>query len=162
MNQTGWNPSISQFIHVKIILLKMVPDWNPFFFKSTGFISSTFPIQPDFSQNQPATITLNTGSPRTLLQICCGTNFVEKPFWWCVRGVRSNEAKCKVECWIGFLNKNCSWVASLGTESTRIYIYICICIWFFFSTNACGTESTYTIGAFKNKVKNRDPHEKTF
>jgi hypothetical protein len=28
--------------------------------------SSTFPIQPDFSQNQPATITLNTGSPRTL------------------------------------------------------------------------------------------------
>ena len=67
MNQTGWNPSISQFIHVKIILLKMVPDWNPFFFKSTGFISSTFPIQPDFSQNQPAAITLNTGSPRTLM-----------------------------------------------------------------------------------------------
>jgi hypothetical protein len=37
-----------------------------FFCKSTGFTSSTFPIQPDFSQNQPATITLNTGSPRTL------------------------------------------------------------------------------------------------
>jgi hypothetical protein len=35
-------------------------------FKSTGFTSSTFPIQPDFSQNQPATIALNTGSPRTL------------------------------------------------------------------------------------------------
>ena len=31
-----------------------------------GFTSSTFPIQPDFSQNQPAAITLNTGSPRTL------------------------------------------------------------------------------------------------
>jgi hypothetical protein len=36
------------------------------FFLSTGFTSSTFSIQPDFSQNQPATITLNTGSPRTL------------------------------------------------------------------------------------------------
>jgi hypothetical protein len=37
-----------------------------FFFKNTGFTSSTFPIQPDFSQNQPATITLNTVSPWTL------------------------------------------------------------------------------------------------
>ena len=37
----------------------MVAGWNPFFFKSTGFTSSTFPIQP-------AAITLNTGSPRTL------------------------------------------------------------------------------------------------
>jgi hypothetical protein len=35
-------------------------------FKSIGFTSSTFPIQPDFSQNQPAAITLNTGSPWTL------------------------------------------------------------------------------------------------
>ena len=31
------------------------------FFKSIGFTSSTFPIQPDFSQNQPAAITLNAG-----------------------------------------------------------------------------------------------------
>ena len=37
--------------------------------KSAGFTSSTFPIQPDFSQNQLATITLNTGSPRTLHDI---------------------------------------------------------------------------------------------
>jgi hypothetical protein len=37
-----------------------------FWVKSTGFTSSTFPIQPDFSQNQPVAITLNTGSPRTL------------------------------------------------------------------------------------------------
>jgi hypothetical protein len=37
-----------------------------FIFKSTGLTPSTFPIQPDFSQNQPAAITLNTGSPRTL------------------------------------------------------------------------------------------------
>ena len=39
-----------------------------FIFKSTGFTSSTFPIQSDFSQNQPAAITLNTGYPRTLLE----------------------------------------------------------------------------------------------
>jgi hypothetical protein len=39
-----------------------------FFFLNAGFTSSTFSIQPDFSQNQPATITLNTGSPRTLQQ----------------------------------------------------------------------------------------------
>jgi hypothetical protein len=38
------------------------------FFKDTGFTSSTFSIQPDFSQNQLAVITLNTGSPRTLLE----------------------------------------------------------------------------------------------
>jgi hypothetical protein len=37
------------------------------FLKSTGFPSSTFPIQPGFSQNQPAVITLNTGSRWTLL-----------------------------------------------------------------------------------------------
>ena len=42
----------------EILLLKMVANWNPFFKKSTGFTSSTFPIQPDFSQNQPAVITL--------------------------------------------------------------------------------------------------------
>jgi hypothetical protein len=38
-----------------------------FIFKSTGFKSSTFPIQPDFPQNQPAAITLDTGSPRSLM-----------------------------------------------------------------------------------------------
>jgi hypothetical protein len=36
------------------------------FKKNTGFTVSTFPIQLDFSQNQPATTTLNTGSSRTL------------------------------------------------------------------------------------------------
>jgi hypothetical protein len=41
-----------------------------FIFLSTGFTSSTFPIPPDFSQNQPATITLNPGSPRTLFFTC--------------------------------------------------------------------------------------------
>jgi hypothetical protein len=45
---------------------KWLPVEIRFLFKSTGFTSSTFPIQPDFSQNQPATITLKTGSPRTL------------------------------------------------------------------------------------------------
>jgi hypothetical protein len=44
----------------------MVAGRNPLLFKITGFTSSTFPIQLDFSQNQPAAITLNTGSPRTL------------------------------------------------------------------------------------------------
>ena len=45
----------------------MVAGWNLFFsLKSTSFTSSTFPIQPDFSQNQSAAIILNTSSPRTL------------------------------------------------------------------------------------------------
>jgi hypothetical protein len=44
----------------------MIPGLNPFFFESTGFTSSTFPIQPDFSESKPAAITLNTGSSRTL------------------------------------------------------------------------------------------------
>jgi hypothetical protein len=43
-----------------------------FLFKNTGFTSSTFPIQPDFSQNQPVTITLNTGAPRALAQEAFG------------------------------------------------------------------------------------------
>ena len=68
MNQTEWNPHVSQFIRVEFLLLKMVAGWNLifFFFKSTGFTSSSLPIQPDFSQNQQAAFTLNTGSPRTL------------------------------------------------------------------------------------------------
>jgi hypothetical protein len=40
-----------------------------FFLKSTGFTSSTFPTQLDFSQNQLAAITLNTGSPWTLEEV---------------------------------------------------------------------------------------------
>jgi len=39
-----------------------------FYTKKHRFTSSTFPIQPDFSQNLPAAITLNTGSPRTLVR----------------------------------------------------------------------------------------------
>ena len=42
--------------------------------KSTGFTSSTFPIQPDFSQNQPAAITLNTDSARTLEWMATATH----------------------------------------------------------------------------------------
>jgi hypothetical protein len=70
MNQTGWN----------VPYFTIHPGVNPppqnayrlksvffFFFQSTGFTSSAFPIQPVFSQNQPAAITLNTGSPRTLV-----------------------------------------------------------------------------------------------
>jgi hypothetical protein len=58
MNQTGWNPPISQFIRVKILLLKWLSVEIRYFFHSTGLTSSTFPFQPDFSQNQPAAITL--------------------------------------------------------------------------------------------------------
>ena len=46
----------------------MIANWNPvFLFENTSFTSSIFPIPPDFSQNQPAAITPNTGSPRTLI-----------------------------------------------------------------------------------------------
>ena len=58
----------------------MVAGWNLFFFiyffKSIGFTSSTFPIQPVFSQNQPAAITLNTSSPQTLVVGCVEYNLI--------------------------------------------------------------------------------------
>jgi len=69
MNQTGGTLSISQFIRVKILLLKRVASWNVFLFKITGFTSSTFPIQPDFVQNQLAAITLNTSAPGHCLEV---------------------------------------------------------------------------------------------
>ena len=73
MNQTRWNPPISQFIWINILLLKMVANWNPFilFYKKHRFHILHFPNSTDISQNQPATITLNTGSPRTLLPRHC-------------------------------------------------------------------------------------------
>jgi hypothetical protein len=49
---SGWNLII--IIIIIIIIIK------------NGFTSSTFPFQPDFSQNQVPAITLNTGSSRTL------------------------------------------------------------------------------------------------
>ena len=75
----------------KILLLKMVANWNPFFKKSTGFTSSTFPIQPDFSQNQPAAITLNTGSPRTLVDAHLTTSIEDRHISHgrCVQIIRS-------------------------------------------------------------------------
>jgi hypothetical protein len=54
----GNNPPLQNGCRLKSVIL--------FYFESTGFTSSTFPTPPDFSQNQPAAITLNTGSPRTL------------------------------------------------------------------------------------------------
>jgi hypothetical protein len=77
MIQTGWNLPLLQFIRVKSSSSKWLLVEIHFFknFKSTGFTSSTFPIQPDFSQNQPAAITLNTGSPRTL--VCGGLLEIE-------------------------------------------------------------------------------------
>jgi hypothetical protein len=46
------------------------------FFKSTNFTSFTFSIQPDFSPNQPAAITLKTNSPWTLVGISCENGVV--------------------------------------------------------------------------------------
>jgi hypothetical protein len=61
-NPSGEKSSSSKWLPVEI----------RFLFKSTGFTSSTFSIQPDFPQNQPAAITLYTGSPRTLGWLSCG------------------------------------------------------------------------------------------
>ena len=71
-----WYPALDKsnrmkFAYFTIHLGKSPPQngcqLNFIFFESTGFASSTFPIQLDFSQNQLATITLNTGSPLTLM-----------------------------------------------------------------------------------------------
>jgi hypothetical protein len=56
-NLSGFKSSSSKWLPVEIRF---------FFLKSTSFTSPTFPIQPNFSQNQPAAITLNTSSTRTL------------------------------------------------------------------------------------------------
>jgi hypothetical protein len=56
---SGKNPPPQNSCQLKSVFL--------FFVKSTGFTSSTFPIHPDFSQNQPVAITLHTGSPQTLV-----------------------------------------------------------------------------------------------
>ena len=54
-------------MRVKIFLLKIIAGWNPFFFfQKHRFHFLHFPNSTDFSQNQPAANTLNTGSPRTL------------------------------------------------------------------------------------------------
>jgi hypothetical protein len=49
----------------------MVASWNPFFFLKHWFHILHFP--PDFPQNQPAAITLNTGSPQTLARLTYNT-----------------------------------------------------------------------------------------
>ena len=96
--RTGWYSALDKSNQMKSVYFAIHPGRNPppqngcrlkfvfiFIFKSTGFTSSTFPIQPDFSQNQPAAITLNTGSPRTLgvglcpLHVC--TYETHFPFW---------------------------------------------------------------------------------
>jgi hypothetical protein len=59
----GKNLSFSKWLQVEIRCSFV---FVFFYRKSTGFASSTFPIQLDFSKNQLAAITLNTGSPRAL------------------------------------------------------------------------------------------------
>ena len=83
--RTKWSPALDdsnrmKSAHFTIHLGKNPPPQNGcrsksvLFFKflylnfvSTSFTSSTFPIQPDFSQNQLVAITLNTSSPGTLI-----------------------------------------------------------------------------------------------
>jgi hypothetical protein len=75
---TRWYPTLYESNRMKSTCFIIHPGKNPppqngcqlksnFFSKSTSFTSSTFPSQPDFSQIQPAAITLNTGSRRTLV-----------------------------------------------------------------------------------------------
>ena len=74
-----------------------------------GFTSSIFPIQSDFSQNQLAVITLNTGSPRTLIQSHLRWDEMKQPHtykgvkWWMLDGweVRSwwDKPRALFPCW---------------------------------------------------------------
>jgi len=75
--RTRWYPVLDETNHMTYAYfiihlgLSSSSEWFPVEIrfkkiKSTCFTSSTFPIQADFSQNQPAAITLNTCSPRTL------------------------------------------------------------------------------------------------
>ena len=71
--RTKWYPGLDESNRMKSTYFIIQPAKNPppqngcrlksrfFFFKSTGFTSSTFPIQPNSPQNQPVAITLNTG-----------------------------------------------------------------------------------------------------
>jgi hypothetical protein len=76
--RTWWYPALDESNRMKSAYFTIHPSKIPpppngcwlksiFFFKRTSFTPSTFPIQPDFSQTQPATITLKAGSPRALL-----------------------------------------------------------------------------------------------
>jgi hypothetical protein len=63
----------------KILLLKMVVNWNPVFLKALVSHSPLFPIQPDFSQNKSAATTLNIGSPWTLIRATSHTSHESWP-----------------------------------------------------------------------------------
>ena len=73
--KTIWYPVLDESNMMKSVYFTIHPSkkysslkWLPveiqFLVKCTGFTSSTFPIQPDFSQNQPAAIALNPGNIR--------------------------------------------------------------------------------------------------
>jgi hypothetical protein len=71
--RTRWYPALDESNRMKYAYFTIHPGKNPrpqngcrlkSIFLSTGFTSSTFPIQPKYSQYQPTAITLNTGSPR--------------------------------------------------------------------------------------------------
>jgi hypothetical protein len=70
MNQTGWNPPISQLIRVKILLLKMVAGW--IFFSFCRAPVSHPPLSQfnrTFHKIKLAAITVKPSSPWTLLRM---------------------------------------------------------------------------------------------
>jgi hypothetical protein len=66
-NSSGWKSSSSKWLPVEIRYCCCC-FFNLFFNKKHRFLILHFP-NSTFSQNQSATITLNTGSPRTLVKI---------------------------------------------------------------------------------------------
>ena len=77
--RTRWYPALDESNRMKSAYFTIHPSKSDppqngcrlkfvfIYFKSTGFTSSTFPLQPNFLQNQLAAITLNTSSPQTLI-----------------------------------------------------------------------------------------------
>jgi hypothetical protein len=114
MNQTRWKSAFF-IIHPGKIPPQYCCRWkSDLFFKSTGFTTSTFPIQLDFSQNQPAAITLNTGSPRTLKLVVMGIS----ESW------RSRMMKRHSLHWSGNFLGIIGWRASCVCKSNRSHVHI--------------------------------------
>ena len=99
----------------KILLLKMVAGWNPilFYFKSTGFTSSTFPNSTGLSQNQlTATTLIFTSSPGTLLSGATpAPNFNEAKMATIVGAIKplvDDVIKCHPQiCWFSSMLYDC-------------------------------------------------------
>jgi hypothetical protein len=118
--RTIWYPALDESNRMKSTFFTIYPGKHPppqngcrlksvfFLSKNTGFTSSTFPNQLDFSRNQPAAITLNTGSPQTLhgfvwsslrliwFYVCYGG---PNGFWFRQIAISKNEM---IECYLLF------------------------------------------------------------